>query len=110
MTDGQDQKLKFRTIGFIEAGEHTHVAVDHVYDNETCAEHGNLLSGGMVGIAIHDETPGDEESASVLLGPAEALMLADRITRAAHLVLELSEDLPDPQREYLRHSERQEAD
>ena len=111
MTDDHehDTGLKFRTVGYIPAGEDTHVAVEHVYSNETCPEHGGLINGGMIGVAIHGEIPGEEEYASVLLGPAEALLLADRITRAAHLVLQLGEDLPDPQREYLRHSERQDG-
>lgn len=108
VTDNQDSKLRFRTVGLIEAHEDLHVTVQHVYDNTTCPEHGSLTDSGLVGIAIHDETPGEEQFASVLLEPREALLLADRITRAAHLVLELDEQLPDVEREYLRHSERQE--
>lgn len=38
------------------------------------------------------------------LNPVAALLLADRLTRAAHVVLETGdEDLPDVQREYERH-------
>lgn len=107
---GHETKLKFRVVGVIEAGDDCHVTVEHVYDNATCPEHGNLTNPGMVGIAIHDDTPGEEEFASVLLGASDALLLADRIVRAAHLALELHEDLPDVEREYIRHSERQEAD
>ena len=102
-----DSKLKTRTVGFIEAADDIHIMVEHLYDNSTCPEHGNLTDAGMIRVTIYDETPGDEEYASVLLGAADALLLADRITRAAHLVLELCEQLPDPQREYLRHSEQQ---
>lgn len=101
--------LKFRTVGLIEAHEDAHIAVQHVYDNSTCPEHGSLVDSGLVGIAIHDETPGEEQFASVLLDPPDALLLADRITRAAHLALELAEDLPDVEREYLRHSEQMEG-
>jgi hypothetical protein len=111
MSDDHDHdgKLRTRTVGYIEAGEDIHVAVEHVYDNETCPEHGSLTDSGLVGVAIHDETPGGEQYASVLLTAADALLLADRITRAAHLALELLEDLPDVEREYLRHSERQDG-
>jgi hypothetical protein len=102
-----DTKLKIRTVACIEVTDEMHVTVEHVFDNETCPEHGNLIDSGLVAVAIHDETPGEEQFASVLLEPRDALLLADRITRAAHLALELDEQLPDPQREYLRHSERQ---
>lgn len=109
MTDEtpSDSKLRFRAVGSVEVHDECHITVEHVYDNSTCAEHGSLLDSGLIAIAIHDDSAGEEQFASVLLGAAEALLLADRITRAAHLVLELTEQLPDPQREYLRHSERQ---
>ena len=109
MTDDHIHTLKSRTVGIIEACEDIHIAVEHVYDNSTCPEHGSLTDAGLVGVAIHDDTPGEEAFASVLLGAADALLLADRITRAAHLALELGEELPDPEREYLRHSERQDG-
>ena len=41
--------------------------------------------------------------ATCLLTAEEALLLADRLQRAAHLVLETDEDLPDPEREYRRY-------
>jgi hypothetical protein len=108
MTDEHehDGEFKSRTVGFIDAGEDTHIEVEHAYDN-TSAVHGGLVNKGLVGIAIHDQTPGEEQFATALLGARDALLLADRITRAAHLALELEEDLPDVEREYLRHSERQ---
>jgi hypothetical protein len=42
-------------------------------------------------------------TATCLLSAEEALLLADRLQRAAHLVLETDEDLPDPEREYRRY-------
>lgn len=112
MTDDHpgDSKLRFRVTGTIEVHDDCHITVEHVYGNTTCPEHGSLTDSGLVGIAVNDETPGEEQFALVHLDAADALLLADRIVRAAHLVLELGEQLPDPQREYLRHSERMEAD
>jgi len=102
-----DSEVKSRTIGVIEADQHTHIEVEHLYDNATCPAHGGLVNKGVILVTIHDETPGEEKWASAMLGAADALLLADRITRAVHLVLEAEEDLPDVEREYLRHSERQ---
>ena len=104
-----DAKLRFRVVGCIEVHDDCRITVEHVFGNTVCPEHGSLTDSGLVGIAIHDETPGGEVFASVLLDAADALLLADRITRAAHLVLELMEQLPDPQREFLRHSESQDS-
>lgn len=101
-----DAEMKSRLVGFIDADETTHIEVEHVYDNATCPEHGGLAHGGLVGVTIHDHSPGEEACAAVLLDACDALLLADRITRAAHLVLELEEDLPDVEREYLRYSKR----
>ena len=110
MTDDHpsDSKLRFRRVGTIEVHDDCHITIEHVYDNTVCPEHGSLTDPGLVGIAIHDDSPGEETFASVLLMPADALLLADRITRAAHLALELLEQLPDVEREFLRHSEGQE--
>jgi hypothetical protein len=109
MSDDHETKLRFRTVGIIPIHDDAHIAVEHVYDNSTCPEHGSLTDAGLVGIAIHDDTPGEKQSASILLDARDALLLADRIVRAAHLALELMEDLPDLDREVLRHSERQDG-
>jgi hypothetical protein len=109
MTNDHDHdqiELKSRLIGFIQADETTHIQVDYLYDNETCPEHGGLAHGGLVGIVVHHGEPGEEQLATALLDATDALLLADRITRAAHLALEVEEDLPDIEHESLRFSER----
>lgn len=110
-------ELKTRLVTVVEAAYKTLVAVEHVYDNDVCSACGTL-STGFVGIRIRNEPEpedergdehGDEHDgekcASALLDAGEALLLADRITRAAHLVLETTEELPDIEREVIRHSE-----
>ena len=104
-----DAKLRFRVVGCIEVHDDCRITVEHVFGNTVCPEHGSLTDSGLVGIAIHDESPAEEQFALVHLDAADALLLADRITRAAHLALELGEQLPDVEREYLRHSERQDG-
>lgn len=89
-----DGELKFSNVAVIDVAGTAYIAVDYAYDDTT--------SEGFVGIFIDDETPGEEEKASVLLDPGQALLLADRITRAAHRALETEEDAPDLAREYRR--------
>ena len=105
----EDTEIRARHIAWIDAGEDVSIEIEHVYDNATCPEHGGLSHDGMVGLTIHRGTGEEAECSAVLLDAAEALLLADRITRAAHLVLELDEGLPDIEREMLRHSERQDG-
>ena len=106
-----DGELKTRLVTVIEAAYKTLVAVEHVYDNDVCSACGTL-STGFVGIKIRNEPDdkpepederGDERDgekcASALLDAGEALLLADRITRAAHLVLETTEEPADFERE-----------
>lgn len=89
-----DGELKFRNVAVISVANTAYVAVDYIYDD--------TASEAFVGILVDDETPGEEEKASMLLDPEQALLLADRITRAAHLALETEEDAPDLAREYRR--------
>ncbi len=113
MTVDQEQdhdhgELKTRLVGCIDADFETSIAVEHVYDNGVC-ECG-ILNTGFVGIrilnGIRNEHP-EEKWANALLDAHKALLLADRITRAAHLVLETTEQPPDIEREFLRHTEGQ---
>lgn len=99
-----DHKILSRYVGGVFPDDHINVYVDHIYTNQTCPEHGNLTDSGVVGIYISDETPGDTQQASAVLSAEDALLLADRLTRAAHLVLETDEDVADVEREYRRHS------
>ncbi|HEY1914253.1 MAG TPA: hypothetical protein VGH27_01645 [Streptosporangiaceae bacterium] len=91
------EPLLIRTVGGITS-EDSSVWVDHLYTMETC-EHGRL-DAGQVGLTV---TSGDT-TVSVCLIPDDALVIANRIIRAANLVMESGEDLPDPEREYRRHS------
>jgi hypothetical protein len=75
----------------------TEVMVEHVWSpgTEPCGDCGKPRHDpGMVGLNVGDE--------HVLLDAAEALVLANRITRAANLVLELAEDAPDIDRDMAR--------
>jgi hypothetical protein len=44
-----------------------------------------------------------DDDASMVMTPEDALMLANRLTRAANLVLETMEDAPDVEREAARY-------
>lgn len=91
--------LRTRTVGGIATDEGASVDVDHVYLMD--ADEAAKPDDGMVGLFVKDE---QETAVSVLLTPAEALTIANRLTRAAGLVMESDEDLPDPEREYRRHA------
>ena len=85
-----------RNIGRIDTGE-DEISVDHLYDSEPAACPGcggRCVAPGLVALTVTDE--------SVLLTPEEALLLANRLTRAANLVLETMEDAPDAEREAAR--------
>lgn len=79
------------------------ITIEHVYapdgafSCDDCGSPGH--DPGMVGVAI-----ADEQTAGVLLTAEEALVLANRIQRAASLVLESDEDVPDVEREANRFS------
>lgn len=115
-------ELKVRQVGFIHADNEATIAVEHVYDNDICCPRCGTLSTGFVGIRIynpkdqddHGDERGDEHDgekcASACLSAKGALLLADRITRAAHLALETLEEPADIEREIIRHSEGHEED
>ena len=76
----------------------TFIGVDHVYFPEgtgTCHCGKPSHDPGLVGVIIGDET--------VLLSAEEALTVANRLTRAANLVLESEEGTPDLEREAARY-------
>jgi hypothetical protein len=108
MTDAEDASddgdVRTRNVGVVIASEHVTVFVDHVFSMRVSPEYGTP-DEGMVGLLIDDDEEGDDgRQLSALLSAEEALLLADRLQRAAGLVLEVAEDLPDAEREYRRHT------
>ena len=95
LVSGNDN-IKVRNVGIVCPGEGTTVWVDHVWETRP-RRHGQR-GEGAIGLMI--EAGG--EQLGVFLGPADGLMLADRIRRAVDLVLEISEDEPETEtdREY----------
>jgi len=92
--------LRTRTLLFMPLEDQdSAVCVDHVYLAEgeagTC-EHcgGQAHDPGQVGLIVGEE--------NVLLTAEEALVIANRLTRAAELVLESMEDAPDLERDMAR--------
>jgi hypothetical protein len=88
-----DRTQQVRTVGSIFPGDDTAIWVDYV-----CTMEAGHPDEDFVGIMIQEAEAA--ASASALLTAGEALLLADRLTRGAHLVLENGEDLPDAEREY----------
>lgn len=103
MTDEhKETPLRSRIIGGISPCEDSHVLVSHLYEPEGSGgecEHGDCHNSahdpGMVDLYIQH----GEDEASVQMLPGAALELANRLTRAANLVLETWEDVPDVERE-----------
>ena len=94
--------LHVRTIGSVYPSDDTAILVEHVYEPGTapchgCGEHAH--DPGAVGIIIDRD---GQEPVAVSLGAEDALLLANRIQRAANIVLELGEDTPDIEREAAR--------
>ncbi len=77
--------------------------VDHTYFEgvRECECGDTHLSGGGVGLRIKDY---DGDVAGVLMDASDALILANRLQRAANLVLESAEDAPDLDREAARYA------
>lgn len=108
MTEHVHVPARRRTIGRLYPGDgRSFVVVDHVFAPEGvlfCGECGDPAHDpGMVGLLL-DEDADDEEvpPAEVLLTYEEALVLANRLQRAAALVLESGEERPDIEREAAR--------
>ena len=102
-TEPDPATLRSRTIGTVLAeASDTEIAVEHVYFPEgqiTCDGCGSGHDPGMVGMIIDG---GEENNASLLLTPEEALLLANRLTRGANLVLESAEQPADIERDIAR--------
>jgi hypothetical protein len=112
MTDHPEAlPLRARTIGQIYAdASDTDITVEHVYLPEGafhCDGCGSGHDPGMVGLVVAGAGEGDP-AVSAMLTAEEALVLANRLTRAASLVLEAGEQVPDIEREAARFSGREE--
>ena len=102
MTEPQHDHVHFRTRNIwhaiLDDDEETCIAVDHIYlpdGSFTCEDCGRPgHDPGMVGLIVGD--------GAAQMEPELALLLADRLTRAAHLVLESQEEPPDVEREAAR--------
>lgn len=99
--------LRTRTIWFLPLDDQdSSVSVDHVYIAEgaagPCQDCGKPAHDpGFVGLMVGEE--------NALLTAEEALTLANRLQRAASLVLESGEDVPDIEREAARFAVETEA-
>lgn len=94
-----DDELRVRSVGGVTTATGDEIDVDHVYTLETC-EHGHL-EAGMVGLHVKNDDEG--QTVNVLMTPDDALVIANRLQRAAELVMEVGEDVADPEREYRRY-------
>lgn len=101
--------IRSRTIGRVyPADDDTVIVVEHVYEPEpgmTCEHCGKQgHDPGLVGLVISslDDEDGEPDATSVLMTAEDALLLANRLQRAASLVLESEEGLPDIEREAAR--------
>jgi hypothetical protein len=101
-----EHPTKIRHVGFFETESGERIAVAYVFDDQTCPEHGHLLiTSSGVGLVVNGVTKhGDKAEVCAVLTPSEALLLADRLSRAAQLALEVGEDVADVEREVIRHS------
>ena len=81
-----------RHLGGIDTGFNFYITVAHLYHRFTDST-GNPLAES-VGITIREQDE-DDESEFFMLTPQAALMLANRLVRAAELVMESDEGLPD---------------
>jgi hypothetical protein len=90
-----ENRERIRIVGSVPVDDDTMIWIDHVFAMGASP----YDDPGYVGLTVAE----DDTKATCLLTAEEALLLADRLQRAAHLVLETGEDLPDPEREYRRH-------
>ncbi|MGE5287798.1 MAG: hypothetical protein ACM3ML_11445 [Micromonosporaceae bacterium] len=98
---------RFRIVGSVQVEDDTTIWIDHVFTIGTSPD--GDPDKGYVGLTITGDDAVDADNlrlvakSACLLTAEEALLLADRLQRAAQFVLETDEDLPDPEREYRRH-------
>jgi hypothetical protein len=102
MTEHDRPALRTRTIGSVYPSDDVMIIVEHVYAPGTapcdgCGQHAH--DPGVVGMIIDRD---EHDPFAVSLSAEDALLLANRLTRAANLVLELGEDTPDIEREAAR--------
>src|SRR5499427_10868772 len=95
---------RIRIVGSVPVDDDTMIWIDHVFTMGLSPED----DPGYVGLTVTEDDSSEDRArlgakATCLLTAEEALLLADRLQRAAHLVLETDEDLPDPEREYRRY-------
>jgi hypothetical protein len=104
-----ENSARIRIVGSVPVDNGgTRIWIDHVFTVGSSSD--DDPDEGHVGLTItEDGTAAGADrlrivaNSTCLLTAEEALLLADRLQRAAHLVLETEEDLPDPEREYRRH-------
>jgi hypothetical protein len=95
---------RIRIVGSVPVDDDTMIWIDHVFTMGASPDD----DPGYVGLTVTEDDGSEDRGrlsakATCLLSAEEALLLADRLQRAAHLVLETDEDLPDPEREYRRY-------
>lgn len=95
-----DDDIRVRNVAMLCPYEGTRIWIDHLWEAEP-REDGHA-DEGEVGIMIE----ADGQSTEAFPNPGDALLLADRIPRAADLALETREDQPDLDREYLHWTRR----
>jgi hypothetical protein len=102
--DPEAVELRTRTILNMRVCDDTFVVVDHVYEPDgvaTCDDCGEPAHDpGMVGLMMSD----GDDVVSALMDPGRALMIAERLQRAASLVMESGEDVADVEREAARYA------
>lgn len=108
MTEHTHVPMRRRIVGRLHPNDgESFVVVDHVFAAEgslACAECGKPTHDpGMIGLLVDEDAEDmDTPPAEVLLTYQEALVLANRLERAAALVLEAGEERPDVEREAAR--------
>ena len=101
--DHEHTPLHTRTIGAVYPADDTAITIEHVYQPGTEPCHGcggHAHDPGIVGIII--DRGDEQETVLVSLSAEDALLLANRLTRAGNIVLELGEDAQDIDREAAR--------
>lgn len=104
--------LRARVVGAIYPCEDSTVIVAHLFepegssgecDNDGCGN--DAHDPGLVDLTVLH----GEDGVAVQMFPGEALELANRLERAANLVLESAEDVPDVEREAARFAPHREC-
>ena len=105
--DPEAVELRSRTILNLRVCEDVVIVVDHTYEPDgatTCDDCGEPAHDpGMVGLLMAEGHEGGNV-VSALLDPGQALMIAERLQRAASLVMESGEDVADVEREAARYA------